>query len=778
MNKVTGWLLDLYAHPTKGVVLWLVGEGGKSYSFHQDFESVFYARGPHPRLHELGEFLRSKYSQETIRLERVTDKADLYDGPQVVMGIGVSDPTIFDKVFREVHENFPDLIYYDADIPLSVRYAVKHDVFMMARCEVVAQPDGKVVNIHALETPYELDSELTHLRILSLRPDTDPSHKTPEYLIAKFGKSHLRISFDKPLELLSILNGILASFDPDVIQTHYGDDYLFPKLLEMSKATGVPFNPNRDQSRPVLRRRGIPFYSYGHAHYRAPQVHLRGRWHVDVENCMTYNQNQLLGAIEQVRLSSLPLQEVARRSPGAAMAQMQNITAMKRGVLVPYQYQKGELPKSFSEFIRGDRGGLVFQPKPGIFENVAILDFSSMMPSIMIKWNVSPETVVPIDTEGEGVEIPELGVKILSKLGLIPETLRAMRDKRLALKRRLRSLDKTDPNYRSLRARLKAIPDSLKWLTVVCYGRLGFANATFGRINAHEVVSYLARKEILKARSIAYGHKLGVLHVYVDSITVSNVNATLEDYQSLANEIESQTQLPMEFDGVIYPWFAFLATRENPNISVATRFYGLSPDGEHKIRGIALRRGDTCRFVANLQKGILEILAKETDSTKLIGLLPEILSFVHERLDVLKKREIPLQELVITQNLSRELNQYSVLSTLVHASKQLQAIGKKVQRGQQIRFLYIGPAPGVHAWSLPKLPDPRTIDIPKYKELAFRAVYEVLQPLGITEKVLKGWIFNKAGYVMPADLINPTKRSVKQETPIFADVRYLRLTNF
>src|SRR6185436_1465847 len=98
------------------------------------------------------------------------------------------------------------------------------------------------------------------------------------------------------------------------------------------------------------------------------------------------------------------------------------ITAMKRGILVPYQYQKGELPKSFREFVRGDRGGLVFQPKPGIFENVAILDFSSMMPSIMIKWNVSPETVVPIDTEGEGVEIPELGVKILSKLGLIPET--------------------------------------------------------------------------------------------------------------------------------------------------------------------------------------------------------------------------------------------------------------------------------------------------------------------------------------------------------------------
>jgi DNA polymerase elongation subunit (family B) len=176
--------------------------------------------------------------------------------------------------------------------------------------------------------------------------------------------------------------------------------------------------------------------------------------------------------------------------------------------------------------------------------------------------------------------------------------------------------------------------------------------------------------------------------------------------------------------------------------------------------------------------GVLEILAKETDPVKLIKLLPEILSLVHERFDVLKRREVPLQELVVTQSLSREPEKFSVLSPSVIVLRQLKAVGKTLQRGQKIRFIYIGPAPGVYAWSLPKPPDPRTIDVPRYKELAFRAVYEVLQPLGVTERVLKGWIFNKTGYVMPADLINPAQRAVKQETPIFADLRYLRLTNF
>ncbi|MBI5078321.1 MAG: hypothetical protein HZB11_03115, partial [Candidatus Yonathbacteria bacterium] len=128
MKKYSGWLFDLYEHPTKGVVLWLVGEDGKRSSFYQDFETVFYARGPVEKLHDLGIFIRGKYSKEIVRLERVTDKEDLFDGPQDVMGIGFSKIRLFKKLFREVHESFSDLIFYDVDVPLTVRYAAAHNV--------------------------------------------------------------------------------------------------------------------------------------------------------------------------------------------------------------------------------------------------------------------------------------------------------------------------------------------------------------------------------------------------------------------------------------------------------------------------------------------------------------------------------------------------------------------------------------------------------------------------------------------------------------------------
>jgi DNA polymerase elongation subunit (family B) len=170
----------------------------------------------------------------------------------------------------------------------------------------------------------------------------------------------------------------------------------------------------------------------------------------------------------------------------------------------------------------------------------------------------------------------------------------------------------------------------------------------------------------------------------------------------------------------------------------------------------------------------LEILSKEPDSSQLTNLLPEVLLFVQEQLDILRRREIPLEQLVVTQTLSRELDGYSVLSPLASAARQLQAQGKTVKMGQRLRFIYIRPAPGVHAWGLPTKPDPRTIDVLRYQDLVLRAVHEILQPLQVTEKILKDWLFSKAGYIAPPGRLSSSDRT-KLELPLFNDLKNLRV---
>lgn len=770
MNRCTGWLFDLYAHPEKGVVFWLLGEDERPHCFFdRDFEVTFYAGGAVPRLRELWRFLKHR----KVKLQ-YTQREDLFAGPQDVVEIRAPEPSAYSELFREVSRQFSDLVFYDADVPLPLRFAAARNVFMLAHCEVTAQPDGQLISITSSDTPAELDPKLPRFRKLNLRPNVDPARASPRHLLIKYDGFYVRAPLDKPRELLELLKSILAAYDPDVLQTHYGDTWLFAWLEEASKQTGISLNLNRDPDMPVLRRKEVSFFNYGRAHYRGPQIHLRGRWHIDSRNCMTYGDYGLIGAIEETRMTGLPVQEAARRSPGAGIAALQTITAMRRGVLIPYEHQKGELPKTYNQMVKADRGGLILQPPVGIFANVAILDFSSMMASIMIEFNVSPETAGK--DEPGALEVPELGIKIGSSPGLMPCALRPLRDKRLALKRLLKTLDQHDPRTDSLRRRTKAVVDALKWLTVVAYGRLGFANSTFGRINAHEVVSLLSRKVITRAKIVAEARGFTVLHLYVDSLFVSCPGASLEDFRALAEEIERETHLPIELQKV-YPWFAFLASRENPNISVANRFYGLCADGEHKIRGIALRRSDTPRFVANIQMEILDILSREPDPAKLVNLFPEILETVQGRLAELKASQVPLAELVVTQTLSRELNEYSYFSPAATAAKQLEAVGKTLKMGQRVHYLHIRPGPGARAWDLANDLDPRVVDASRYRELVLRAVHEVLQPMGVTEDILRAWLFSRAGYFAPPGFLDSLKDLSNIHLPLFssADANQLQM---
>ena len=759
MREYTGWLFDLYDHPKHGIVLWIVGEDGKPHSFTQPFQITFYVGGPFHRLRQLWKFLQTK----PVGLFRA-QRRDLHEGTKDLLEVRVHNPTLFDELFKEVDQQFPDLLYYDVDIPLILRYAAEYNVFPLGHCRMKTKEGWEISEILSLDTPWELDPQLPDLSVLQIKPDVNPSHTAPKYLSVHFGSFKYRLSLDDPRRLLFSLNGILRQYDPDVILTSYGDTWLFSYLEAASQKTGIPFNPNRDQAQSLRRKKEISFHNYGQAHYRGEQVHLFGRWHIDDQNCMTFGEYGLTGAIEQARVTGLPVQEIARRSPGAGIAAMQNLTALRRGVLVPYQQQKGEVPKTYNQLLASDRGGLVFEPLQGVFPNVAIIDFISMYPSIIVEYNISPETVGV--EEEDALSIPEMGIKISSREGLVPAALRRMVKKRIRVRRRLKTMDTNDERY----TRYQAYSNALKWLCVVAYGRLGFANSTFGRINSHEVVSFIGRKMLIAAKELAENHGFTVIHAYVDSLFICRPDAAKEeDFQSLLEEIEGETKLAIEVERV-YSWMAFVSSRQNPRLSVANRFFGLQPDGNYKVRGLALRREDTPMFVANTQLEILHLLAKEKDLSRLISVFPEVLNLLQKRISALEHRTVPVQELLITQTLSRELSAYRVPSPAARAACQLQAVGKNIRMGQRIHFIYTRTKQGVCAWDLPEPFNPALIDIARYKELLFRAVYEIVQPLGVTERVLRNWMFCQASYLLPPGLLH-----ARMEMPLFTNLKDVRV---
>jgi DNA polymerase-2 len=86
---------------------------------------------------------------------------------------------------------------------------------------------------------------------------------------------------------------------------------------------------------------------------------------------------------------------------------------------------------------------------------------------------------------------------------------------------------------------------ALKWLLVVSFGYLGYKNARFGRIEAHEAVTAYSRDLLLQAKEIAERHGYRMLHAIVDSLWLVKPGAVKADYDRLAQAITEQTELPI-----------------------------------------------------------------------------------------------------------------------------------------------------------------------------------------------------------------------------------------
>jgi DNA polymerase-2 len=759
-NEIRGWLLDIYPDPEQGVVLWLLDQdGARRHRLHQPFPTTFYVHGPGPALRALWSHLQSlSLPPQLSRAER----QDLFaDQPLVVLQIITRTPLEQEKLFSHLKQAFPDLAYYDADIPIDLRYAAQTGVFPLARCRVQASEDGEIQDLETLDSPWGIDAPPVPLQVMSLVPDTNPDHKEPTSIKVHLKSKIYSFSFQDERALLVKLRALLLRHDPDLLLTVWGDNWLIDKLYQLMEKHHISLPLNRESGRQVERRAERYYHSYGGVIYRGPQARLFGRIHISTENTVMYHDYGLEGVFEMARVTSLRIQTAARVSPGTGISSMQILTALRQGVLVPWHKQQVEWSKSAYNLLQADRGGMVYQPSIGLHANVAEIDFISMYPSIMEHFNISPETIGK--SSQNSTFVPELELTIdQGQRGLVPDTLQPLLEKRIRIKQALAGMSPKDARYRPYRAQSSAH----KWLLVTCFGYLGYKNARFGRIEAHEAVTAYGREALLRAKEAAEELGFRVLHMYVDGLWVQKEGAdAIADFQPLLEEILDRTGLPISLEG-IYRWIAFLSSRPDPRVPVANRYFGLFQNGAWKVRGIELRRSDTPRWVKRVQKEILDLLGEAPQAGELIGQLPHVHALLQTRLRELREGKIPLAELLVSQKLSRPLDEYRVPSPAARAAAQLYKIGKHLIPGQYVRFLFTRGYPGVFAWDLAERLEAGSIDA----ELLCRAAFTLLQPLGVKEQTLRWWMFTNAGYGAPPGFL-PELRS--QETPLLEDPSWL-----
>jgi DNA polymerase elongation subunit (family B) len=690
-KHVKGWILDVYPSAFGEVTVWIIEENGERVRLTDKFQPKIYVSGKEEDIERLAsQFFSSKIIASLhfpYKYAHVTDREK-----SKVLEITLKDCRKTSSFTHRVLRMGDFLRYevYDCDLHGDQAYLFTHDLFPLALVEVEVEKAG--LRYTLLDSVESIDYLVPPLRIMKLTVDVAKRGRMPnlndpieKIQITQADNQTIIDSGDEAEKLLQLVNAV-KELDPDIILTAGGDSHLFPYLARKAMTNNV-------LDRLILSRDAIPsvsksmhgrtFFSYGRTFYRAPTARLFGRIHIDENNTFILSECGLEGLIEIARTCRVPLHRAARSSIGSSMSALQFYQAMKSDVLIPRNKSIPEAFKSAYALLVGDRGGFIYEPKVGIHDHVGEVDFASMYPSLMVKNNISAETVLCKCCSDSHLRIPELNYHVCEKrMGIVPKALRLILAKRQKYKQ-LRDQTR-NPALKEAYDRRQV---ALKWILVTCFGYLGYKNAKFGTVDGHMGVCAYGRDAFLKAARMAERRGFSVIHGIVDSLWLKKEEVTIQEYTELCHDISEEIGVSLNFEGS-YKWIAFLPSRIHPRIGVLNRYYGAMENGKIKVRGLEIRRRDTPRFIYDAQKEMIEVLSSANNSKEFFEKIPEALKIAKTYREKLLNGEIPIWDLIVTKHLSKNPKRYKQKVSQAIAAEQLIKEGAEIQAGKNIRFLF------------------------------------------------------------------------------------------
>ncbi len=557
-------------------------------------------------------------------------------------------------------------------------------------------------------------------------------------------------------ELIAKFRKLLLDYDPDLIYGYNCNKFDWPYLVARAKAVGIRLDVGRKVG--VLPSSG----AYGHfsipgrlnvdiydfakdvyevkvktlenvAEYlgvmkKSERVIIPGHeiykyWEENKELLKRYNLDDakstyglaklFIPFAEQLSyLTGLPLDQVGAASVGFKVEWYLMRIAFKVNELVPNRVER-----------RGEsyKGAIVLKPLRGVHENIAVLDFSSMYPNIMIKYNVGPDTLVK---PGEKVDLDEvyvspIGHKFRKKPdAFFKKSLTELLTLRKQIKQRLKELDPEDPEYKLLDERQKAV----KVLANAHYGYMGWTHARWYCKECAEAVTAWGRELILKAIQMA--KELGLKVIYGDTDSLF-VQYDREKVEKLIERIEKELGFEVKIDK-IYKKVFFTEAKK--------RYAGVLEDGRIDIVGFEAVRGDWAEVAKEVQEKVIELILKEGDTKGAVN-------YVKNVINELKRGQVPIEKLIIWKTLEKDFKEYKTEPPHVVAAKRAVMKGYKYKKGDKVGFVIVkgGGRLAQRAWPW-FMVNRDQIDVNYYIDhQVIPAAMRILGYFGITEATLRGY---------------------------------------
>jgi DNA polymerase I len=725
--KVPFWLLDVNYEVRNNVPevwLWGIDNSGKRVLvIDRNFVGYFYVvveedAGPSKVIEEV----RKEQNLSIVKFEVVERK--FFGKPVKAIKVYCKDPDAVPKcakAFRKL-EGVKDCL--EDDIRYSMRYLIDNNVVPCGWHEIEATEetnikDIQVDNVYTAKSHPKLleKTETPQLKILGFstlcysKEGSPKPDRNPVIMISTTTNSGEEKQFlanenkdDKPV--LDAFISYVRNFDPDIIVGYgvNGQDWQY--LNERCKKLGLRLHVDRAGTEPHTS-------VYGH-------VSITGRINIDIfdfagefpevkvktlENLADYlgvmktenrtliedvdfadywddkekrevlkkfsmeNTRCIMGIAEAIldfamqlsNLVGLPLDHVGTAAVGFRVEWFLIKHAQKIGELVPKRIEQPYRPYV---------GAIVLKPEPGLHESIAVLDFKSMYPNIMITYNLSPDTYVPSKEPLPpcGVyEAPEVKHRFRKEpVGFYKEVLSYLINVREEIRSKMKKVSPESVEYRVLDARQKAV----KVITNASYGYAGWIGARWYIKPVAEAATAWGRHIILNAIKMAEESGLKVVYGDTDSIFLKH---EAEKIEKLSKQIEEKLELEIKPDKVYVRIFFTEAKK---------RYAGLLPDGQLDIVGLEVIRGDWAVVAKKVQGKVLEIILKEQSPKKAAQFVQQ---FIYE----LRQRRVPFHDLIIWKTLTKPVEEYEIKASHVEAAKMLMEKGWKLTVGDKIGYVAV-----------------------------------------------------------------------------------------
>ncbi|MBN1390427.1 MAG: DNA polymerase II [Candidatus Thermoplasmatota archaeon] len=670
-----------------------------------------------------------------------------------------------------------------ADIPFIFRYFYDLDL------GVYIEVEGEEVSEHSYTTDICIRSSIVRrtspfkVRLKVFSFDIENSIRTGELYMAGYSVGWFPLENDQTIESHSIvppddmddpkeredhiiegLEKAIRENDPDILTGYNIDGYDIPHMIRRAKVLGIEGIK--------LGRDGSYVDDQGFRSWRA-----RGRIIVDAwwQAKRTFRpKKETLEAVSNLLLGEgkddidtsiieqeweLRREEVIRycmKDAVLAMRILDRTQAIKKGIALAYVARlalidvlNGTTSNLIDSILirEADRRGIgipltrhetktskiegayVHSIEPGLYHWVAVLDFRSMYPSIMIQNNICFTTLT--DREEGTIHSPIPRVNYLTqdeKKGLVPDILRdLMRERQETKKQKRSAVNQEDREY------YDGLQEAIKVLMNSFYGVFASFFYRFTDRSIGSSITAYARENIVTIIRTLKDEGKEVIYSDTDSIFIrspfDDLDGTVQFGRSLAERFSEEDRV-LEFEKVFRSFFTHGAKK---------RYVGMIawPEEEMVVRGYEMRRTDSFDLQSRTLEDVFEMVLE--------GNTEGAIEHSRQMISRVKRGEVPVEDLVISRTI-QEVEEEKIGTRYknpdamanVQALRKARKLGVEIVPGMKVSWVV------VNARAKPQLVEPyidgrdfeHVPDHDYYAERLSSTLARVTDVFGVSEKEL------------------------------------------